>query len=66
MPVKFGNGEEIPKSSIQIISEAAQSLTLLREWEDNDIVLIDNYRVMHGRKPYSGKKNREVLVSLTT
>tara|TARA_B100000579_G_scaffold434465_1_gene455420 strand:+ start:3053 stop:3991 length:939 start_codon:yes stop_codon:yes gene_type:complete len=65
-PVKFGNGEEIPKSSIQIISKLAQSLTLLRDWEDNDIVLIDNYRVMHGRKPYSGKKTREVLVSLTT
>ena len=66
LPVKFGNGEEIPQSSIQIISDLAKSLTLLREWRDNDIVLIDNYRVMHGRKPFSGEKNREVLVSLTT
>ena len=65
-PVKFGNGEEIPESSIQIISDLARSLTLLREWHDNDILLIDNYRVMHGRKPFSGEKNREVLVSLTT
>ena len=31
----------------------------------NDILLIDNYRVMHGRKPFAGNKNREVLVSLT-
>jgi hypothetical protein len=65
-PVKFGNGEEIPEASIQMISELAKSLTLLRHWKDNDIVLIDNYRVMHGRKPFSGEKNREVLVSLTT
>ena len=65
-PVKFGNGEEIPESSIQIISDLARSLTLQREWHDNDILLIDNYRVMHGRKPFSGEKNREVLVSLTT
>ena len=65
LPVKFGNGEEIPEASIQMISELAKSLTLLRHWKDNDILLIDNYRVMHGRKPFSGEKAREVLVSLT-
>lgn len=65
LPVKFGNGEEIPEAGIQMIAELANSLTLLRHWKDNDILLIDNYRVMHGRKPFSGKKAREVLVSLT-
>ena len=65
LPVKFGNGDEIPEASIQMISELAKSLTLLRHWKDNDILLIDNYRVMHGRKPFSGEKAREVLVSLT-
>ena len=64
-PVKFGNGEEIDQSYIELISELAQSLTLVRSWQDNDILLIDNYRVMHGRKPFSGEKRREVLVSLT-
>ena len=52
-------------SSIQLISELAESLTLLRKWKDKDILLIDNYRVMHGRKAFSGEKGREVLVSLT-
>ena len=65
LPVKFGNDEEIPEAGIQMISELANSLTLLRHWKDNDILLIDNYRVMHGRKQYSGEKDREVLVSLT-
>ena len=64
-PVRFGNGEEIKESYIELISELAQSLTLLRSWKDHDILLIDNYRVMHGRKPFAGNKNREVLVSLT-
>ena len=64
-PVRFGNGEEIKESYIELISELAQSLTLLRSWQDHDIFLIDNYRVMHGRKPFAGNKNREVLVSLT-
>ena len=65
VPVRFGNGEEIKESYIELISELAQSLTLLRSWQDRDILLIDNYRVMHGRKPFAGNKNREVLVSLT-
>ena len=64
-PVRFGNGEEIKESYIELLSELAQSLTLLRSWQDHDILLIDNYRVMHGRKPFAGNKNREVLVSLT-
>ena len=64
-PVRFGNGEEIKESYIELISDLAQSLTLLRSWQDHDILLIDNYRVMHGRKPFAGNKNREVLVSLT-
>ena len=64
-PVTFGNSQEIPLSSIQLISELAESLTLLRKWKDKDILLIDNYRVMHGRKSFSGDKTREVLVSLT-
>ncbi|MEL0066468.1 MAG: SyrP protein, partial [Gammaproteobacteria bacterium] len=29
-----------------------------------DIALIDNYRVMHGRYPYSGTRKRQVLVCL--
>tara|TARA_B100001939_G_scaffold7495_1_gene6901 strand:- start:336 stop:791 length:456 start_codon:yes stop_codon:yes gene_type:complete len=65
-PVRFGNGAEIKQYCIELISELAQSLTLLRSWQDRDILLIDNYRVMHGRKPFSGNKNREVLVSLTS
>ena len=65
VPVRFGNGEEIKESYIELINELAQSLTLLRSWQDHDILLIDNYRVMHGRKPFAGNKNREVLVSLT-
>ena len=57
--------EEICNSNLQMISSLAESLTLLRNWIDKDILLIDNHRVMHGRKPFSGEKNREVLVSLT-
>ena len=36
----------------------------LEEWETGDIVLIDNYLVMHGRRPYKG--DRRVLASLAS
>ena len=64
-PVRYGNGDEIDLSAIDLIAELANSLTFLRPWEENDILLVDNFRVMHGRKPFSGGKAREVLVSLT-
>jgi len=64
-PVRYGNGDEIDLSAIELIAELANSLTFLRSWEENDILLVDNFRVMHGRKPFSGSKAREVLVSLT-
>ena len=31
-------------------------------WESGDVALIDNYQVMHGRRPFSGR--RSVLASL--
>jgi len=34
-------------------------------WQDGDLALIDNRRVMHGRFPYAGGRKREVLVALT-
>jgi len=64
-PVRYGNGDEIDLSAIDLIAELANSLTFLRSWEENDILLVDNFRVMHGRKPFSGRRVREVLVSLT-
>ncbi len=64
-PVRFGNGNEIDSSALEFIAELANSLTYLRPWKENDILLVDNFRVMHGRKPFSGRKAREVLVSLT-
>ena len=64
-PVAFGNGDWIREESIGRMSDAARSLTLVRKWSAGDILMVDNHRVMHGRRPFSGSKPREVLVSLT-
>ncbi|MEL6485978.1 MAG: TauD/TfdA family dioxygenase, partial [Pseudomonadota bacterium] len=42
--------------------EAAEELTVDCTWQAGDVALVDNYTVMHGRRPFEGK--RRVLASL--
>ena len=60
----FGDGSAIPIKDMNIVIKLADQLTFNLEWETGDIVLIDNYLVMHGRRPYKG--DRRVLASLAT
>ena len=60
----FGDGSAIPIKDMNIVIKLADQLTFNLEWETGDIVLIDNYLVMHGRRPYKG--DRRVLASLAS
>ncbi|MEM7284265.1 MAG: TauD/TfdA family dioxygenase [Pseudomonadota bacterium] len=60
----FGNGDSIPVAALEAIASLADDFTFPVEWQDGDIALVDNHRIMHGRKPYSGDRKRQVLVSL--
>ena len=60
----FGNGASIPVPSLEAMVKLADKFTIPVEWQDGDIALVDNHRVMHGRKPYSGSRKRQVLVCL--
>jgi alpha-ketoglutarate-dependent taurine dioxygenase len=40
----------------------AEELTVDLQWQQGDVALVDNLRVMHGRRPFEGK--RRVLASL--
>ena len=42
--------------------EMAEELTYDHAWQAGDVVLVDNFVTMHGRRPYAGK--RRVLASL--
>ncbi|MFE6165231.1 TauD/TfdA family dioxygenase [Streptomyces sp. NPDC056486] len=48
--IRFADGSEIPDDVIVEYTEAAEKVTEEVQWEDGDIVLIDNTRVMHGRR----------------
>ena len=61
----FGDGSPISDKTIELILDLAARHTVPLQWQEGDVALIDNHRVMHGRYPFSGDKPRQVLASLT-
>jgi alpha-ketoglutarate-dependent taurine dioxygenase len=60
--VTYGDGTDFDESDLQAAVETAYDSVYDHEWQAGDIALIDNYRVMHGRRPFAGQ--RSVLASL--
>jgi len=60
--VTFGDGSLIDVVALGTAIKLADELSYDLNWQVGDVALIDNYRVMHGRRPYSGK--RRVVASL--
>lgn len=62
--ITFGDGSHIPIAALELVASLAAQFTFDLPWQDGDVALVDNYMAMHGRKPYSGDRRREVLVAL--
>ena len=62
--LNFGDGTPMHKEDLELASDLASNHTYELAWEDADVVIVDNHRVMHGRNPYSGDRKRVVLVAL--
>ncbi|NNE58993.1 MAG: SyrP protein [Hellea sp.] len=60
--VRYGDGSAIDVAALTRAIEIADELTYDQNWQTGDVVLIDNFRVMHGRRPYTGK--RKIVASL--
>ena len=60
----FGNGDAIPEASLTALASIAAEFTVPVMWQNSDVALVDNHRVMHGRYPYSGSRKRAVIVCL--
>ncbi|KAI1399827.1 Clavaminate synthase-like protein [Hypoxylon fuscum] len=61
-PPEYGDGSKIEKEYLDLALALAESLQVFIEWQVGDIVLLDNYAVMHSRSPWTGK--RTVLAAL--
>lgn len=60
--VCFGDGSQFNMHEIDVLIRISDELTFNLQWQKGDVALLDNFLVMHGRKPYSGQ--RRVLASL--
>jgi len=60
--VTLGNGEPLDIKALQTAIDIADELSFDLNWQKGDVALLDNYRVMHGRRPYTGK--RRVVAAL--
>lgn len=51
--MKFEDGSEIPRAALDSVKELSEELTVPVEWRPREFILIDNSRVMHGRRAYT-------------
>ncbi|MEG4500184.1 TauD/TfdA family dioxygenase [Microcoleus sp. F10-C6] len=61
--VLFEDGTKIPEAVIREVQEIAAKLTYLIEWQKHDVLMVDNTRLLHGRKPFSDNQ-RDIYIRL--
>jgi alpha-ketoglutarate-dependent taurine dioxygenase len=61
--VRLEDGSKIPQEAMDEVREVSGRLTREVEWDPGDIVMIDNTRMMHGRRAFNDPK-REIYVRM--
>lgn len=61
--VYFGDGGAIPDGMLDVIRATYESCSLSIPWRQNDVLVLDNMLMSHGRQPFTGP--RQVLVAMT-
>jgi alpha-ketoglutarate-dependent taurine dioxygenase len=61
--VRFEDGTKIPKTVIREVQEIAAKLTYPIAWQKHDVLMVDNTRLLHGRKAFSDNQ-RDIYVRL--
>lgn len=62
--ISLSNGEKIPRDIIYEINEVGEEVTYEVPWQNNDFVMLDNTRMLHGRRTYPDGVEREILVRM--
>jgi alpha-ketoglutarate-dependent taurine dioxygenase len=62
MQCTWGDGAEIPDAVMEEVRAALDAETVRFDWERGDLLLLDNFRVGHGREPFVGE--RRLLAAL--
>ena len=58
----YGDGSDIPIADLEAVERAYQEAELTFPWQAGDVLVLDNYLAVHGRKPFEGP--RAVFVAM--
>jgi alpha-ketoglutarate-dependent taurine dioxygenase len=61
--VTFGDGTPIPDDVVNYLESCFEARALRFKWQPNDILMLDNMLVSHGRDPFVGP--RKILVAMS-
>ncbi|KAL2837097.1 hypothetical protein BJX68DRAFT_259710 [Aspergillus pseudodeflectus] len=61
-PPQFGDGSPMDVDDLDTLLDIAEEGAVNVEWEEGDLVFLDNYAVQHSRQPWVGE--RQVLAAL--
>jgi alpha-ketoglutarate-dependent taurine dioxygenase len=59
----YGDGSPISLKTMELLRQAYETETVKFSWQKDDLLLLDNMLVAHGRAPFSGP--RQILVAMT-
>ena len=59
---RLGNGHELTREESRELEQVVEEARVVWDWEEGDLMILDNLQVAHGRERFTGE--RETLVSL--
>jgi len=63
MELKWENGVAKPEGQLEEMEEAIKSARIFYdEWQKNDLLILDNLRIAHGRLPFVGERLVGILM----
>lgn len=63
LEVTWANGEAIEREFVRIVKKMAAPITLDIEWQQGDVLWVDNRRMLHGRRS-GGSPERRIVTTL--
>jgi len=61
--LRVEDGSKIPVEIMTEVKQVCEQLTVNLPWHRGDLILVDNTRVMHGRREFTDQ-NREIYVRM--
>jgi alpha-ketoglutarate-dependent taurine dioxygenase len=59
----YGDGAQVEHEHVLAIAEALRGIQVAFPWRAGDILLLDNERIAHGRRPYRGERSVYVAMA---